>query len=1499
MLLHYVPNKPSPLQYFSVNRFFYDCLMSTEHPTLSYVSEKLMLPESEISSTIRCHCKHWFGKNFSVTVLELKHIASTLNNAEFDEPPLIYRLIHNSIRNNTLYTLQHAELILKAFKPVRRFHFDFKELIFSRIVPQIPKSLWCKMDLFMSSTFSDNVLAKANFKKYEYLQQCFNHLPNCIKNLTGDERFLLNNELSVAHLYGVVTIPSAGISSPHLNGVFNLTSRKPNTGYLSLDSLLNKKNQIPTDKLNEILAWLKENNVLYQNFEPLTIENYNFRIDPTRAPSGNAINTVIIPNGNKATTDRNGNVYIRLKKNNDQTEGKFIPLEEALALSFPMLFPFGVLEKIPGKTLREKARAILGSHPYYRCGRLQCHLILFLYHLIMDHDTSFYFNKISMQNVYVPEGTSRNIPPQSHRSDDPAFSTYWSRRQAEVRTMCSQFGDPDLMLTFTFVNKWPEVEKIENDINSLSFDKIDIRFCPLEEMYIWDQRFKDIMSCRFSQLTNSLGFGMAAHYTWRLEFQARGAPHVHALIWLHNRLSIENISNLIYAEMPDPSTPQLLSLVNGPMIHACNINRCKKGIPTARCKYGFPKPECGRTHISEDGELIIRRSSSDSNIVEYHPFMLLKWGGHCHMHILRTVEHPECSPNAIFYIVKYNFKTEPSLKIEMRDNGNNNFRTAFHGRVVSAEEAISKIFSFDYYGSDISSEYLSLRMPETRKAAFINGNQIQITNIEKYFARPLELEKMGILTFFSLYNITASNVTNAQRINELNNKLSGDKLRTALEIPKREREPNTLKTNWESENLRHLVVVRKEWLFPSQNLPNAKALQCIRRKPKIIITEKFSYTSNIEEFAYVYLLLNGAWRSDEEMKAGKNSWMEALEYHGLCLPDDDEIMKFNRLLIKYMLNSSRYNDADISRTISTMNENMVDYLISLKSEVSLEQKRTLDNVIEILNCRDQIINNTIVSLEQEPAPEVINKYICYSFDSTIKNSSIDELPTIIDAFNIDQSHVFNEIKNRIDGGIQIKAFISGKAGTGKTYLINAIKKLLIANEIPFIVCASTGIAASIIGGRTVHSAFRIFAASYENKEDVYCSLDISRENGYAISYTKLIIIDEVTMMPGNVLYAINDGLKKLSAQKNDQNYALSFGGRSILLFGDLAQVPAVTKTYDDYSESIEQFYKSKIFEEFTRFDLNIVMRQNPEEHEFIKLLEYVRNSIGGRISDPSINDLLRQRFIPGTLDNVINIIDDFVGGDSTDGMVITFTNRTANEYNHSILLKRLNGDQSKILRIHAKFFIEQKCSYLPQNEVINVENELQAQRDTARIHQASNHEISIFCGAMKKRLINSIIPFELHIAPNCRIMLLQNLDLSRGLINGTRGTLIDYIQEIDALSIHFDVQQDDEPPVLLTRKKSVKYQIHDGKTIFMYQFPVKLAWAVTAHKSQGQTLNRAAINISEVAFAHGSFYVALSRVKSLNNLKLFGLDQWPENGPDFHINPYIQYEQNAHAENDF
>ena len=129
-------------------------------------------------------------------------------------------------------------------------------------------------------------------------------------------------------------------------------------------------------------------------------------------------------------------------------------------------------------------------------------------------------------------------------------------------------------------------------------------------------------------------------------------------------------------------------------------------------------------------------------------------------------------------------------------------------------------------------------------------------------------------------------------------------------------------------------------------------------------------------------------------------------------------------------------------------------------------------------------------------------------------------------------------------------------------------------------CFYRGIAASLIQGKTVHSSFRLYTKKEEGTETVVCSLDISKENGYAISFVDFIIIDEAIMISANVLQALDVGLKKLAAQKNDKNFDHNFGGENILLFGDLAQVPAVTGFNDDYQEFVAQFHSSNIFFKF-------------------------------------------------------------------------------------------------------------------------------------------------------------------------------------------------------------------------------------------------------------------------------------------------------------------------------
>ncbi len=155
-----------------------------------------------------------------------------------------------------------------------------------------------------------------------------------------------------------------------------------------------------------------------------------------------------------------------------------------------------------------------------------------------------------------------------------------------------------------------------------------------------------------------------------------------------------------------------------------------------------------------------------------------------------------------------------------------------------------------------------------------------------------------------------------------------------------------------------------------------------------------------------------------------------------------------------------------------------------------------------------------------------------------------------------------------------------------------------------------------------------------------------------------------------------------------------------------------------------------------------------------------------------------------------------------------------------------------------------------------------------------------------------MVPFVFKFCIGARVILLKNIDTSNGLVNGRRGKIkeiifndLTHLPELlivrfDQISIFPEIDYD------ITLMKVDTFRKNNGSSFNFYQFPLKLCFAVTSHKCQGQTLNKVAICIDEPAFAHGSFYVAMSRVRSLNDIIFFGKD-FPENGPILHTNNFI------------
>ena len=244
--------------------------------------------------------------------------------------------------------------------------------------------------------------------------------------------------------------------------------------------------------------------------------------------------------------------------------------------------------------------------------------------------------------------------------------------------------------------------------------------------------------------------------------------------------------------------------------------------------------------------------------------------------------------------------------------------------------------------------------------------------------------------------------------------------------------------------------------------------------------------------------------------------------------------------------------------------------------------------------------------------------------------------------------------------------ILGNAGTGKSFPIKTLMAYFRYNNISYGVTASTGIAAALINGRTLHSLFALFTKDDEIKSGLTL-LDIQRQ---AISQMKYLFIDEVTMLSKKVFDAIDKKLNYLMIEKYGSERDMTFGGLKLILTGDMAQVPAVIRLcYNDLEEAKNMFTSLSLFNlnSFQFHILNINQRQNIEEEDFMYLLNEVRDhENGSKLSEKSLT-LLKSILIEGGMTKeTIDLFENFVG---TDGLTVFYTNDMLDIYNEQILMK--------------------------------------------------------------------------------------------------------------------------------------------------------------------------------------------------------------------------------------
>ncbi len=428
------------------------------------------------------------------------------------------------------------------------------------------------------------------------------------------------------------------------------------------------------------------------------------------------------------------------------------------------------------------------------------------------------------------------------------------------------------------------------------------------------------------------------------------------------------------------------------------------------------------------------------------------------------------------------------------------------------------------------------------------------------------------------------------------------------------------------------------------------------------------------------------------------------------------------------------------------------------------------------------------------------------------------MATIIDNIELDESNQEFFWASELEKYNHKLIYLTGKAGTGKTTFLKYLRETSKKNTI---ILAPTGVAAINAGGQTIHSFFQIKPSVYvpndkrlrtiadlneTDKSTIYDHFKYFKEKLEIIRGLDLLIIDEISMVRCDLLDVIDKLLRVFRRRENEP-----FGGVQVILIGDTFQLPPIAD-FEQW-EILKSYYKSPYFfssnaiesNEPTYIELKKIYRQN--EQEFIDLLNRVR-----------VNQV------------------------------------TSNELN------LLNS------RYNPTFSPDKNSNYI----TLATHNTLVDSTNITKLGELST-ELKLFEATVTGLFPDNIMPTDrvLKLKEGAQVMFIKN-DKSRRYYNGK----IAKINKIDNNGIVVEFSEDNKITIEKQEWNNIKYtwnekekKIEEEIIGTFIQYPIKLAWAITVHKSQGLTFDKVIADLG-AAFASGQVYVALSRCTTFNGLVL-------------------------------
>ncbi|XP_078251661.1 uncharacterized protein LOC144591268 isoform X1 [Rhinoraja longicauda] len=984
---------------------------------------------------------------------------------------------------------------------------------------------------------------------------------------------------------------------------------------------------------------------------------------------------------------------------------------------------------------------------------------------------------------------------------------YMMERCQDAMMYVRKYGTASFFITMTCNPKWSEIQR-GLFLNQQPCDRPDLI------TRVFDLKRKLFIKC----LTGPDGlFGNCIAFVLTVEYQKRGLPHLHCLLWLDeaNKPRPRDVDRFVQAEIPDPQLdPELHGLVLKHMIHGPYCKHTSQCWKNGRCNKRFPKPFIESTRCGDDSYPMYRRRSPDMGgfqghqerrrhrpitsewVVPYNAQLLKLFQCHLNVEICSSVK-------SVKYVIKYTLKGSDQAVFGL--NRDDEIIQYLTGRYIGPSEAVGSILGFTTHERHPPVIRLQVHLPEEQRVV-----------------------------------ITADAV---QRVR--NDDFARTTLTAFMELCSRDQFARTL---YYTDVPRFYTWNKKKW----QRRKVGKIVEDFPGFFEVnVLGRVYTVSPRCGDLYYLRLLLHHVKGpvSFDSLRTHDghilSSFKDVCIERGL-LQDDDHWRQtmedaektklpgaIRDLFVVLLMNDEVNNPRQLwDRFKNSMSENFLEKESTLSSHQNIMiDERHHDQAL--LYIQDKLANyNKTLEYFHLPKPRngrmniVDNPELLHELQYSVPEQQqfVAEKEPML---NAEQRVVYDHVCGCLDRNVPSMIFIDSPAGTGKTFLTNLIlSKVRGKGDVAFAV-ASSGIAATLMpGGRTAHSRFKI---PIEVSENTMCNIEKNSYTAQLIRQVRLIVWDECPMIRRESFEAVDRTLRDICTKDEP------FGGIITVCCGDFRQLLPVVKRGNDADIENSCIKKSYLWRTFTMFNLKRNMRLGDGEDDYSQFLLNVGE-----------DRILKNE------DDEIEIPQDMVLAgrsleDCMDFIYPTFDN-PAELFSNNCILVPLNDIMRSINSRCIRCFPGIMKTYLSFNAVTEGTD--------------ATHFPTEFLDSVE---ISGLPPHKLELKKGSPIILMRNLAPPR-LCNGTRmiveqlhNNLI--VAKITIGAFRNEIVMIPRIPLTLTEGEDIPFQRR--------QFPVQTCFAMTIHRAQGQTMEKVLIYLEKPVFQHGQLYVALSRGKARENVKVF------------------------------